>query len=294
MNLGELASGGVIIQGLTGRVGRVHARRMLDYGTPLVAGVVPGRSGSTVEGIPVFDTVYEARAETGSRCTVAFLPPTAAADGLVEAAEAGVRLAVCVTEGVETHDALAALGEADVRGMRVIGPNSPGVLIPGELSLGFLPAHVARRGRCAVLARSGTLSYEVVWSLTQAGFGQSMWIVIGGDRLKGTSFSDLVPVVLADAETDALVLVGEVGGSDEEDAAALLRSTSFPTIAIIAGRHAPSGRKMGHAGAIIAGGTGTYAGKAAALVDAGAAVVDLPSAVPVALRRLLNREEEAA
>lgn len=293
MNLREFVSGGVIIQGLTGRVGRVHARRMLDYGTPLVAGVVPGRSGSTVEGIPVYDTVYEARQETGSGCTVAFLPPQAAGDGLVEAAEAGIGLAVCVTEGLETHDALAALGEADVQGMRVIGPNSPGALIPGELSLGFLPAHVARRGRCAVLARSGTLSYEVVWSLTRAGIGQSMWIVVGGDRLKGTSFSDLVPQVLADPETDALVLVGEVGGSDEEDAAVLLGSTSIPTVAIIAGRHAPPGRKMGHAGAIVAGDTGTYSRKAAALVDAGAEVVDLPSQVPAALRRLATGEAAA-
>jgi succinyl-CoA synthetase alpha subunit len=293
MNLREFVSDGVIIQGLTGRVGRVHVRRMLDYGTPLVAGVVPGRSGSRVEGIPVYDTVHEARAATGSRCSVAFLPPRAAADGLVEAAEAGIRLAVCVTEGLETHDALAALGEADVRGMRVIGPNSPGVLIPGELSLGFLPAHVARRGRCAVLARSGTLSYEVVWALTQAGLGQSMWIVVGGDRLKGTSFSDLIPQILADSETDALVLVGEVGGADEEDAAALLRTAPFPTVAIVAGRHAPSGRKMGHAGAIVAGDTGTYARKAAALVDAGVTVVDLPSEVPGALRRLANGEKAA-
>lgn len=288
MNFGEFISSGVIIQGLTGRVGRVHARRMLEYGTPIVAGVAPGRLGMTVEGIPVYDTVHQASAETGSRCTVAFLPPDAAAEGLLEAAEAGIRLAVCVTEGVETHDALIALGEAAACGMQVIGPNSPGILIPGALSLGFLPAQVACAGCCAVLARSGTLSYEVVWSLTRAGIGQSMWIVVGGDRLKGVSFSDMLPYVISDPGTDALVLVGEVGGSDEEDAAALLRSSPFPTVAIIAGRHAPADRKMGHAGAIVAGSTGTYAGKAAALNEAGAAVVDLPSEVPSALRRLLD------
>lgn len=277
---------GVIIQGLTGRAARSHARHMVAYGTPVAAGVVPGRAHQDVDGIPIFDTVRAAADATGALTTIAYLPAEAAGDGLLEAAAAGIRLAVSVTEGIETHDVLPALTLARMTGMCVVGPNSPGLLVPGRFSLGFLPTHVSRPGHCAVLARSGTLSYEVVWQLTEAGIGQSLWVVVGGDRVKGSSFSDIIPLLAADESTKALVLVGEIGGSDEEDAAALLGGTAIPTVALIAGRHAPPERPMGHAGALIADGSGGYSAKVEALIEAGVKVVNRPSEIPAALERI--------
>jgi succinyl-CoA synthetase alpha subunit len=277
---------GVIVQGLTGRAARIHTRRMRAYGTSIVAGVVPGRAGQEFDGIPIFNTVRDAIDATEAVTTVGFLPPEAAGDGLMEAAEAGIRLGVSLSEGVHTHDTLLALAVARAAGMRVIGPNTPGILAPGRWSVGFLPSEVARAGHCAVLSRSGTLSYEVVFQLSQAGIGQSIWVVVGGDRVKGSRFADIIPLLADDGATRSLVLIGEIGGSDEEDAAPLLRELRIPTVAIIAGRHAPADRQMGHAGALIAGGAGTYASKAEALGDAGVTVVVSPSEIAGAIRRL--------
>jgi succinyl-CoA synthetase alpha subunit len=278
---------GVIVQGLTGRAARIHTRRMRAYGTSIVAGVVPGRAGQAFDGIPIYNTVRDAMDATGAVTTVGFLPPEAAGDGLLEAAEAGIRLAISLSEGVHTHDTLAALAVAQAAGMRVIGPNTPGLLAPGRWSVGFLPSEVARTGHCAVLSRSGTLSYEVVFQLSQAGVGQSIWVVVGGDRVKGSRFADIIPLLANDGVTRSLVLIGEIGGSDEEDAAPLLRELQIPTVAIIAGRHAPANRQMGHAGALIAGGAGTYVSKAEALEQAGVTVVVSPSEISGAIRRLV-------
>lgn len=282
------AARGVLVQGLGGGAARDHAERMLDYGSPLVAGVAPGRGGSTIAGLPVFDTVAEARAATGAAASVAFLPPAAAGEGLIEAAEAGLELVVIVTEGAPLHDLLPALELARLRGTAVVGPNSPGLLVPGRLLMGFLPHRCATPGPCAVLSRSGTLSYEVVSALTAAGVGQCLWLGVGGDELKGVTFAELVPQLLDAGEARALVLVGEIGGSDEEDAAAVLGAGRIPTVAIVAGRTAPPGVRMGHAGALITGAAGTYAAKRAALEAVGVAVASRPSEIPGLVRNALR------
>jgi succinyl-CoA synthetase alpha subunit len=259
---------------------------MAAFGTRIVAGVVPGRAGERVDDVPIYDTVRSAIEATGALTTVAFLPAKAASNGLVEAAEAGIRLGVCVTEGIDPHDLLPALALARVCGMGIVGPNSPGLLVPGGPLLGFLPTQFALPGYCAVLSKSGTLSYEVVWELAQAGFGLSIWIVVGGDRLKGARFSDVIPYLAADGRTRAILLVGEIGGSEEEEAAPILETAGLPAVALIAGRRSPANRTMGHAGALIAGTTGGYQAKAEALTKVGVVVIDRPSDAPKALRQL--------
>ncbi|MET7331193.1 CoA-binding protein [Nonomuraea sp. NPDC005650] len=275
----------VLIQGITGRAAARHAEYMREYGTGVVAGVAPGRGGRTVGGVPVFDTVAGAVEATGARTSVAFLPPGAVGDGLVEAAEAGIELCVSVTEGVPLHDVLDGLEAAGHNGMRVIGPNCPGVLSAGRYLLGFLPAAITVPGPVAVLARSGTLSYEAVHALARHGVGVSLWAGVGGDRVKGSAFADLLPDVLDDPRTEALVLVGEIGGTDEEDVAALLDGRGLPAVALLAGASAPEGIALGHAGAIIEGGVGTVEGKRLRLEEAGIPVVRRPSEIPVALTR---------
>ncbi|HYZ03065.1 MAG TPA: succinate--CoA ligase subunit alpha, partial [Candidatus Binatia bacterium] len=255
----------------------------------LVAGVAPGRGGTTIASLPVFDTVAEARAATGAAASVAFLPPAAAGEGLMEAAEAGLELVAMVTEGAPLHDMLPALELARLRGTAVVGPNSPGLLVPGRLLMGFLPHRCATPGPCAVLSRSGTLSYEVVSALTAAGVGQSLWLGVGGDELRGVTFAEVVPQLLGSTETHALVLVGEIGGTDEEDAAAVLAGAPIPTVAIVAGRTAPPGVRMGHAGALIAGASGTYETKRAALAAAGVSVATRPSEIPDLVRDALRQ-----
>jgi succinyl-CoA synthetase alpha subunit len=283
------ARAGVIVQGLTGRVARLHTRRMRDAGTRVAAGVTPGRGGDRVDGLPLFDTVAEAVEATGARAAVAFLPPPAAAEGLTEAVEAGIELAVSITEGVPPHPLMVALALARLRGTTVVGPNSAGLAVPGALSLGALPYQIARPGPVAVLSRSGTLSYEVVRCLSEAGVGQSIWLGVGGDPLKGLSFAEAVPALREDARTRALVLIGEIGGTDEEDAAGALRDARLPTVALLAGRTAPEGVQLGHAGAIVWGrGRGGYAGKAAHLREAGVALAARPSAVPGLLREIAS------
>ena len=253
----DQAQNGVIVQGMTGQIGRRHTSRMQAYGTPIAAGVTPGRGGTVVDGVPVFNTVAEAVEATGARTSIAFLPGELAPDGIVEAAEAGVGLIVLPTEGMRLHDTLKALDVAQQYGTRVVGPNTGGLLVPGKLSLGFLPSDFARPGPCAVLSRSGTLSYETVLALANVGIGVSVWIGVGGDRVKGSTFADLLPDLLADSRTGAVVILGEIGGTDEEDAATI-PGRPRPAVALLAGRTAPVGVAMGHAGAIVSGTRGSY------------------------------------
>jgi succinyl-CoA synthetase alpha subunit len=276
------------VQGVTGAVARRHTERMLAYGTPIVAGVTPGRGGQAVGDVSVFDTVAEAVEATGATVSVAFLPPLVAADGLVEAAEAGIRLVVCTTEGIPVHRLMPALERAAIVGTCVVGPNSPGLLLPGRASLGFLPASVARSGHVALVSRSGTLSYEVAHALTRADLGLSAWVGVGGDRIKGLTFSDLLPSLLRDPNTHAIALVGEIGGQEEEDVARLLAPTETVCVALIAGRTAPADVAMGHAGAFVGRGAGAYADKVEALSAAGIPAARSPEELAAVLRARLT------
>jgi succinyl-CoA synthetase alpha subunit len=274
----------VIVQGITGREGLYHANRMRTYGTRLAGGVTPGKGGQTVDGFPVFDTVSQARDATGADTSVIFVPPPAAADALLEAADAGLRLIICITEGIPVHDMLKAMAVIPQE-VRVIGPNCPGVVSPGEALAGIMPGHVFSAGSVGLISRSGTLTYEIVDLMTRAGLGQSTCVGIGGDPIIGTVFTDCLRDFGADGATDAVVLVGEIGGSDEEDAAAMIASGEFrkPVVAFIGGRSAPEGKRMGHAGAIVSGGGGTAAAKIDAFKRAGVPVADSPADIPALL-----------
>jgi succinyl-CoA synthetase alpha subunit len=274
----------VIVQGITGREGLFHTQRMLAYGTQIVGGVTPGKGGTTVEErLPVFDTVKDAVAATGATHTIIFVPPPFAADALYEAYDAGIGLAVCITEGIPAHDMLKVV--ATTHGMRIIGPNCPGLVSPGKALLGIMPGHVFKEGRIGVISRSGTLTYEIVDGLTKAGFGQSTCVGIGGDPIIGTTFVDCLKAFASDPETDAIVVCGEIGGSDEEDAAAFIKAhlPDKPCVAFIGGRSAPKGKRLGHAGAIISGNVGTPESKLAAFAAAGVPVADRPSEIPALL-----------
>lgn len=288
MRLLDDVTGPVLVHGITGRAGRRFAPHMRAYGTDVVGGVAPGHGGETVDGMPVFDTVERAVDATGARVVVAMLPPARAAAGLLECAHAGIRLTVCVTEGIGQHDLLLALQVAADRGMRIVGPNTAGLLVPGRVTLGFLPTAFAEPGRCALLSRSGTLSYEVAYECARAGVGLSAWIGVGGDGLKGAAFADLFPELAAHDGTDALVLVGEIGTRDEEDVAPLVAHATVPVVALIAGRSAPRGVAMGHAGAFVGGpGGGSWESKVETLRAAGAQVVTSPRAAADAVRDAL-------
>ncbi|MBI0583547.1 MAG: succinate--CoA ligase subunit alpha [Methanomassiliicoccus sp.] len=271
----------VIVQGMTGHQGRVHTRAMLDFGTRVVAGVTPGRGGEEVEGVPVVETVSEAVAAYGADVSVMFVPSAAAKDAALEALDAGIGTLVMVTEHVPVHDAMIVVQYARLKGARVIGPNSPGIAVPGRSKAGIMPNQIFLPGPVGVVSRSGTLTYEVVSSLTEAGLGQSTCLGIGGDPVVGTSFVDALRLFEADKDTDAVVLIGEIGGAAEEVAADHIRDRmSKPVVAYIAGRTAPPGRKMGHAGAIVQGGRGTAASKIAALEEAEAHIARAPSQIP--------------
>jgi succinyl-CoA synthetase alpha subunit len=278
----------LLVQGITGREGAYHTARMVEYGTNVVAGVTPGRRGEDVAGVPVFDSVDDAVRETGANASIIFVPALAAADAIVEAADGGIALIVCVTEGAPTLDVIRALGQATRRGARVIGPNCPGIITPGEAKVGIMPGSIHLPGPVAVVSRSGTLTYEVVKALSDRGIGQSTCIGIGGDPVIGTSFTDVLALLRADERTRAIALVGEIGGSDEERAAELIAAGfGKPVVAFIAGRSAPAGRRMGHAGAIIDGGAGGAEGKMRALSASGAVVVERPADVAAALAELM-------
>ena len=278
----------VIVQGITGREGLFHATRMAAYGTQIVGGVTPGKGGTKVEGgLPVFDTVRAAVDATGATHTILFVPPAFAADALYEAYDAGIGFAVAITEGIPAHDMLRIV--ATTPGMRILGPNCPGLVSPGRSLVGIMPGHVFKEGRVGMVSRSGTLTYEIVDLLTKAGLGQSTCVGIGGDPIIGTTFVDCLEAFARDPETDALVLCGEIGGSDEEDAAAFIREhlPKKPVVAFIGGRSAPKGKRLGHAGAIISGNFGTPESKLAAFAAAGVPVADKPSDIPGLLRARL-------
>ncbi len=268
----------LVVQGITGREGTFHTRQMKDYGTNVVAGVTPNKGGTVHEGTPVFDTVAKAVAATGANVSVIYVPPAFGADAIMEAAEAGIGLIVCITEGIPTVDMMRAFDFVKKRGTRLIGPNCPGVITPGECKVGIMPAHIHRPGRIGVVSRSGTLTYEAVHQLTQLGLGQSTCVGIGGDPIIGLRFVDVLRLFQADPDTDAVVMIGEIGGTDEETAAAFVKQEmTKPVIGFVAGRTAPPGRRMGHAGAIIAGGKGTAAEKMEAMRAAGMHVVESPA-----------------
>ena len=271
----------VIVQGITGAEGSYHTGRMLAYGTNVVGGVTPGKGGRKTEhGLPVFNTVKEAIDATGATHQCIFVPPPAAADALFEAYDAGIRFSVCITEGVPVHDVLRVVGATP--GMRIIGPNCPGLISPGKSSVGIMPGHVFKEGNVGLISRSGTLTYEVVDLLTRAGFGQSTAVGIGGDPIIGTTFVDCLREFKNDPQTEAVVLCGEIGGSDEEDAAAFIKEhmPDMPIVAFIGGRNAPAGKSLGHAGAIISGKFGTPQSKIEAFRAAGVPVADRPSQIP--------------
>jgi len=268
----------VLFQGFTGREASFHAQTALEYGTKVVGGVTPGKGGQTHLGLPVFDTVAEAVKQTGANASVIFVPPPFAADAIMEAAEAGLPLVVCITEGIPTADMVRAAAFLHGRKTRLIGPNCPGIISPGKCKIGIMPAHIHRPGNVGVVSRSGTLTYEAVGQLTKLGIGQSTCIGIGGDPIIGTNFVDAIQLFNADPETHAIIMIGEIGGNAEETAAAYIgMHVKKPVVGFIAGQTAPPGRRMGHAGAIISGGSGKAEDKMKAMAEAGITVCPTPA-----------------
>jgi succinyl-CoA synthetase alpha subunit len=279
----------VLVQGITGREGSFHTEQMVEYGTNVVSGVTPGGKGKSVAGAPVFDTVADAVAETAPNVAIIFVPARFAPDAIYEAVDNGLPLVVCITEGIPVADMVPLFAHAQNQGIRLLGPNCPGLITPGEAKVGIMPGFIHTPGPVGVVSRSGTLTYEVVDALSRAGTGQSTAVGIGGDPVIGTSFVDVLGLFEADPATEAIVMIGEIGGNDEEVAARFIQDHVIkPVVGFIAGQTAPPGKRMGHAGAIISGGTGTAAEKMAALEAAGVRVVDRPSAVPDAIQAALR------
>ena len=279
----------VICQGITGKSGMFHTEHMLEYGTKILAGVTPGKGGSQVFGIPVFDSMKEAVEKTGCDTSIIYVPAPFAVDAIIEAAESEIKLIICITEGIPTIDMLKVKAYLNTKITRLIGPNCPGIITPGESKIGIMPGYIHTPGSVGVVSRSGTLTYEAVWQLTQRNIGQSTCIGIGGDPVIGTTFIDVLKLFQEDGNTEAVVLIGEIGGSAEEEAAEFIKmEVTKPVISFIAGLTAPEGKRMGHAGAIIAGGKGTVAEKVSCLRSSGVTVVDSPADIGETVEKVLG------
>ena len=279
----------VLVQGITGREGAFHTAQMVEYGTNVVAGVTPGGAGKEVAGVPVFNTIADAVAAASPNVAIIFVPARFAPDAIYEAVDNGIPFVICITEGIPVADMVPVYAHVRARGARLLGPNCPGLITPDQAKIGIMPGFIHTPGPVGLVSRSGTLTYEVVDALTKAGLGQTTAVGIGGDPVIGTSFVDVLGMFEADPETEAIVMIGEIGGSDEEQAAAFIKEhVTKPVVGFIAGQTAPPGKRMGHAGAIISGGSGTAAEKMAALTAAGVHVVDRPSAVPAAVKAALG------
>jgi len=277
----------LLVQGITGNEGSFHTRKCIDYGTKVVAGVTPGKGGASFDGVPVFNGVERAVNETGANASMIFVPPAFAADAILEAADAGISLVVCITDGIPTLDMVTVMGYLKGKSTRLIGPNCPGIISPGKCKVGIMPGDIHKPGNASLVSRSGTLTYEAVAQLTEQGIGQSTCIGVGGDPIIGTTFVDVLRLFEQDTETKLVVLIGEIGGTAEQEAADYISEMTKPVVAFVAGSSAPPGRRMGHAGAIITGSSGTAAEKIAALSAAGATIAPSPAEIGAVARKVL-------